>query len=694
MENLSAFFRVEKLTAGSPLFQDVLDLHSSNKSTLGAFPKGAFEDAINQKQIIVAIAQGNLLAGYLVYRIAKNRAAIVHLTTSKQFKGKGAARALMEALKQETKYLSGIVAKCRRDYELSDMWSGFGFSVRQTRTGRGRDQVLLDCWWFDHGHADLFSLAAGLNEESAPVPVVIDANVFYDLTTDRPQGEDTRVLEADWLEDSVVLCITREMYNEIHRGADDSRKSKARGAADGFKCLKTDEESIHRLENELKSIFKAAILDRDISDMRQVAHAIAAGVPFMVTRDNPVLSHSEEIFEKYNLRILHPTDLINHLDGLRREAEYRPSGLEGTRWRKRLVTKDDIKQIVSDFKHPHRERLNEFERKVRHYLASPNNWVSWVVFDKAGCFVVYYVHSKGNPEHTEVALIRHSDHSLSTTILRHIIHALNPQPEVGCSRFVSVTEVEISSDVRSALQELGYLNDGGLWQKLSLVGVIKNTELPVLVNNSKFSADIKDRFVKAGWFQESNSLDSVRTEVEHYFSPVKITSPNTPCFIVSIRPDWAAHFFDIPIGGQMLTDLKDELHLGIEGVYYCSENNKHLKAPARILWYVSKGPRGVGSMTIKACSHLDEIICATPKQLFSKFRHLGVFAWRDVFAAAGKELTNKLIAFRFKRTERFAREISMAEISHLKIAQPVNPRLISDEQFAIIYKLGMNLTKK
>ena len=365
-------FQVESIGPDSPLLTEVLLLHAASKGNLGAFPKGAFADAAHQNQILVAIAPDKSLAGYLVYRIAKNRAAIAHLTTNKRFKGMGAGRALMDALKLETKHLAGITAKCRRDYNLGDMWTGFGFTVRQTREGRGRDRALLDCWWFDHGHEDLFSLAAGQADDSSALLVAIDANVFYDLATDnRPEGEDTKVLEADWLEDSIVLCITQELYNEINRAADEAKKTKARGAADGFRHLKTQEAMVARLEKELKSLFKDCVLDRDLSDMRHVAHAIAAEVPFLVTRDNPMLSRSETVFEKYGLCILHPTDLINHLDTLMREAEYRPSGLEGSSWRKRLVTKDDVKQIVTGFRHPHKERANEFERNVRHYLAAP-----------------------------------------------------------------------------------------------------------------------------------------------------------------------------------------------------------------------------------------------------------------------------------------------------------------------------------
>jgi len=584
MSNTSPLFQIEHIGPDSPLLAEVVLLHAASKSNLGAFPKGAFEEAARRKWILVATTPENTLAGYVVYRVAKNRAAITHLTASKVFHGQGVARSLMEALKLETKHLAGISLKCRRDYNLSDMWTGFGFTVRHTREGRGRDRALLDCWWFDHGHEDLFSFAAGQDDDSDVLLVAMDANVFFDLTCDnRVQGEDSRVLEADWLEDSIVLCVTQEIYNEIHRGSDEVKKTRARGAADGFRLLKTSEAAVARQEMELKPLFHEAVLDRDHSDLRQVAHAIAAEVPFLVTRDSPMLSRSEAIFEKYGLRILHPTDLINHLDTLRREAEYRPSRLEGSRWRERLVTKEDVKGIVADFKHPNKGRAKDFERTVRHYLAYPDKWDSRLILDNENIPVVYLVRSKGDPDHVEIPLARHSDHPLAPTLLRHIFHALNRQPGQTGNRIISVFDPEASGPTKSALADIGFLADGDKWWKLSAVGILTRPELAARVRGSKLPALLRDKLGKASWFHEAADAETARSELEQAFSPVKIVSLGTPCFVVSIRPEWAAHFFDIPVGGQTLMDLKEELHLGIEGVYYCSARNAHLQAPGRIL---------------------------------------------------------------------------------------------------------------
>ena len=122
-------------------------------------------------------------------------------------------------------------------------------------------------------------------------------------------------------------------------------------AAQTFQELKTEEARVRALELELAPLFNGGTFDRDISDMRQIAHAVAAEVPFFVTRDTPLLDRSDPVFEKYGLRILHPTDLVNRLDMLRREAEYRPAcGLEGPNGMSGLLSPKTWINIVSLFK--------------------------------------------------------------------------------------------------------------------------------------------------------------------------------------------------------------------------------------------------------------------------------------------------------------------------------------------------------
>jgi hypothetical protein len=136
-------FRIEEIGFNSPLLEAVIKLHTSGKARLGPFPRGAFEDHARQNRIIVAVAPDNTLAGYLLYRVAKsvtkNRATIVHLTTSNIFRGRGVAQLLVGFLKKKTRHLFGISLRCRRDYDIGSMWQTFGFTVRNSKEGRGAD---------------------------------------------------------------------------------------------------------------------------------------------------------------------------------------------------------------------------------------------------------------------------------------------------------------------------------------------------------------------------------------------------------------------------------------------------------------------------------------------------------------------------------------------------------------------------
>lgn len=254
-----AKFSIVSVGLESPHLSQVMALNAVRKSRLGQFPTGAFEDHAGRKLILAAIAPNNSLAGYLLYRVAlsKSRASIVHLATADEFHGQGIARLLVDRLKAETRHLTGISLSCRQSYDLGGLWRSLGFTVRHSKPGRSSDGAILDWWWFGHGQEDLFSHSTF---SESKLMVAMDANVFYDLTCpNRPQGQDTRVLQADWLQECIELCVTSEIYNEIQRSTDALEKKRARIAAQRFRELATDEGEVRRLENELKPWFNDAI---------------------------------------------------------------------------------------------------------------------------------------------------------------------------------------------------------------------------------------------------------------------------------------------------------------------------------------------------------------------------------------------------------------------------------------------------
>lgn len=99
-------------------------------------------------------------------------------------------------------------------------------------------------------------------------------------------------------------------------------------------------------------------------------------------------------------------------------------------------------------------------------------------------------------------------------------------------------------------------------------------------------------------------------------------------------------------------------------------------------------------MTVKACSVLEEVVITTPKEVFSRFKRLGVYEWKHVFDTARSSVERDVMALRFTRTERFKIPVPFRELQKLGVPDPQNPRRITPEQFNAIYIRGMELKEQ
>lgn len=679
------------LTCPNELLDRVILLHRTHSRTLGFFPIGAFEENAKRGQIIVAVEQDTLL-GYLLFRKARGRVAIVHLCVGVQAQGRGVARRLVERLKLETKSLEGIGLYCRRDYDINHIWAKFGFEAVNTKVGRGNDGEELTYWWFGHGHEDLFSRVA----EPDPVRqrVVIDANVFYDLhKRDTSEAEDSKALLADWVQASIELVITKELRNEIEKSPDEELRRSSRAFATRYPTLSADDSLFQNLCSELGSFFPESATLHDEADLRQVAYAICGGAPFLVTRDQTLIERAEPLYRSHGLKVLHPAELINHLDSIERDADYKPARIEGSRLKNRLLKADDVDRVVEAFKLPE-ERANEFQKVLLHLLSTPKSVATQLVTDGSDAAVLLGAMERSAPHRIHVPILRLATHPLASTMVRNFLRTCLDKAASEDRHLVTVQTSGSTESADLVLLEFGFALCDGVAVKLSLRSACSIGEaarrVQALIIEPEFmsvKSAITAAFIKANVSQNF----AVASAIERQLWPAKITGTSIPNFIVPIRPEWAQHFFDVELGSQLLFGLRDDLHLGVEGVYYRSAENNNLTAPGRVLWYVSKGD-GDGSMSIKACSQLEEVIEGKPKDLFRRFQRLGIYEWKDVYAAAKNNIGNSISAFRFRMTERFRQPVDSQTLAAIGINSPLmSPRRISDSQFEAIYKIGCNL---
>jgi predicted nucleic acid-binding protein len=568
-----------------------------------------------------------------------------------------------------------------------------GFEAAHAKAGRGKDVAELTFWWFSHGHEDLFSRVA----EPDPVRqrVVIDANVFFDLhTRETPESEDSKALLADWIQASIEWVVTKELRNEIVKGPDEERRRQNRAAATRYTTLTVDDTAFQQLCTDLRSRFPESVTLRDEADLRQVAYAIAGGAPFFVTRDEVLVERCEPLYQSHGLMVLLPAELINHLDSIEREGDYRPARIEGSWLKNALLKAETLDAVIADFKLAE-EREGDFKKVVLHCLTQPKAMDVQVITDTSSAHVVLGVMDRQQSGILTVPVLRRSRHPMAATMFRNFLRACLAAAADEQRSIVTVTETQLADADRNILNEFGFAACGDVWAKIALRSV---GDLEVIWKAvADLSLDPSLELAKRTALNSISAATALRdaaacAAIERQLWPAKVIESDVPTFIVSIKPRWAQHFFDAELGSQLLFGLREDLHLGVEGVYYRSVENNNLTVPGRILWYVSKDT-GDGSMSIKACSQLEEVVVGKPKELFRRFQRLGVYEWRDVYEAAGRDITTDIVAFRFRMTERFKNAVGMDTLEALGIRGPImSPRKISDSQFASIYTKGYALT--
>ncbi|WP_405957280.1 GNAT family N-acetyltransferase [Streptomyces phaeochromogenes] len=141
----------------SQLIDAIVALGDQNTKTLGMLAPPVYLQAAERRTLLAAFEDDELV-GYALYALPKRKhhhVQLTHLCVNESRRKRGIARRLVEEITARHQDRFGIRAKCRRDYELSRMWSGLGFVPRGEAPGRGSKGMPLDEWWRDHEHPEL-----------------------------------------------------------------------------------------------------------------------------------------------------------------------------------------------------------------------------------------------------------------------------------------------------------------------------------------------------------------------------------------------------------------------------------------------------------------------------------------------------------------------------------------------------------
>ncbi|OUL30207.1 GNAT family N-acetyltransferase [Nostoc sp. 106C] len=693
--------RIEVIDHKSPHLEAVMALGRTNAKTLGFMPKGGFIDHAAKGHIFIALSPQSKCIGYLMYRVTLQKAIVVHLCVDKEWRGKHIAKQLVKYLINITKHLYLIELSCRRDYKLNDMWAAFGFVARQNKAGNSKDGKLLTVWQLEHGHTNLLTLLTQ-QEISSKLCAVIDANIFYDLDKDNINRhiEDSKSLLADWLQPDVELCLTDEIYNEIERYDNISRREALRKLASNFTRLNCKQEEFERISQAILKYFPEQMTERDASDLRHLARAIASQSPFFITRDRGILDKEESIYEDFKISILRPSDFIIRLDEIRREADYQPVRLAGTLIERRLVQSGQQNLLTEAFlANTIGEEKVDFQQRLRIFFSEPQRFESVIAWDEKQEPLALIVYDRQKRHELNIPILRvKKNYALSPTILRHLIILSIKISAQENRQFTIITDPYLEDFAIRAISQDNFFHIENGWIKTNLATITTASELSNYLRylSNNYGEEYKFCLKIADSLSEEDAIQNIQlmTSIERSIYPAKIIDAKIPNFIVPIRPVWAVNLFDEELAKQNIFGAQKELALKREVVYYRKiKNSGGLKAPGRILWYVSQGKQtGYYQVkAIRACSRLDEVIIDTPKSIFRQFRRLGVYSFKDVLSTADNNLENKLMAIRFSDTEMFKTPIYFEEIKEVlgNNFTLQSPYKITEQQFYKLYNKGM-----
>ncbi|NBB78614.1 MAG: hypothetical protein GVY36_04110 [Verrucomicrobia bacterium] len=519
-------------------------------------------------------------------------------------------------------------------------WRALGFIPIDEKPGRSAEGLPLTLWCYRISDDDELGLWKADTTDDV-MDVGIDAHIFYDFDEEEnPSSEISKGLLNDFLLDTLNLWVTDELFVEIDRQPDDQIRRRSLERAKGMPRITHNAklaEDFYKLLIEI--LPHERISDR--SDIQHIAKIAASEVNTFVTKDEKVLNKAGEIKAATGVTVVHPTDLVSHMHEMAEKETYSPSLVSGLTLKWQRIKGEDLSAIdLAPFQETG-EKKGALLETLRAFLAKPLTYHFQLLQSEGKPVAIRVLNLKGEVNSLSVPLARLSRASDAGIFGSFILaDTLSFAVERKCSA-VEFKEKGHSAVLAPILRRMEFLNLSDGWVKF------------VSCEHAD-RASIEARLTK-GFPELKEPLCQLSDlELEQVCAPL-LSSPELPNFLVPIKPSFAMGLIDHDQAANDLFGSNGTALLRWENVYYRAKSrHKMLRAPARILWYVSGDKQAIIGI-----SHLDEVQIDKPKELFRKYRKFGVLEWRDLYAMCGEDTTKEIMALKFSRTFLFRRPINL-----------------------------------
>ena len=686
---------IQEIDHTSPHLETVIALGDANKKTLGFFTEGAFRESARDRVILIALNPQKNCIGYLLYRPVRrsNIIVMVHLCVDPAYRGRGVTKQLVNSLSQKTQNFYGIQLKCRRDYGIDRMWETLGFIPLNDLPGRSKEGKLLTVWWLEHNHPTIFSYAANQKLESK-LCAVIDTSVFLELHgNEELKTTESDSLLADWLQDDLELCITDEIFNSINKIDDAKLRNSKRLLANKFTHLLYEKQQIENILDSITQLLVEQCITFDRAIINQLTITIASDSQVFVTRNTDILNLADELYRKFTLEVISPTNLILKFNDIRRNIEYQPVRLAGSFLKKKIIKRFEQSRLLDIFCASEKGE-SDYQQRMRHIIANPDKFECCIFLENENIPLALIVFDRQQNYELKVTIMRVRPGAIAATLARYLVFYSISLSADEKRQFTRIIDPYLEETVLQAIQEDAFVRVDNGYLKANLAVAQTSTELSkYLTELGKMGSEYNFCIQLAETLTISESTQDIKTisEIERHLWPAKVINGDLPTFIIPIQPRWAKDLFDKDLAREYILRPKTDLALRRELVYY-KRNNGSLKPGVigRILWYVSSDRAFTGTQEVKACSKLDEVIIDKPEKLYRQFRHLGVYELKNLMTIANNKPDEDIMALRFSYTEIFNKPLTLKRIREIRENQTTVQSLfkISKEQFAIIYNEG------
>lgn len=659
-------------------YDAVNELMKKHSRTLGFLPKEAILGYIDKGWVIGAKTESGKLAGYLLYSDRISYFRITHLCVSDEFQGQGLARKLVDDLKELAITQYHIKLNCRRDFRANDMWPKLGFVAIGEKPSRSKVGHKLTIWQLTLAKSEQLEFSQ-INISTDLQEIIIDAQIFFDF--DEPDSDKTmpsKALLSDSLVDSIDICITDELFNEIQRQKDEEKRNRSLNRAHISRQIQYNPKLVDGLVKQLKNFLQDGKPNEN-SDIRHLAKAAASNVRTFVTRDRYLLNHSETIFNTTGIDVISPTKLIIQYHEMSDEQSYlrdRISGLH-LRW-ERLKSSELMELDVSKFQN-YQEKAGKFREKLEASIVDTNQPVCELL--KLGNENIAIRVRQVTPENILKVSIARIANSTNNKLFGRFMIADILSMAVEKNINAVMFESSLTPSLESNLIDMGFKKFKDVFVRFCFSRCYSREE--ILSETSKIYPETTDIY---------NNMSDL--ELEQNCSPLLVRSTAQNYFLIPIKPEFAMHLFDRDSSSEDLFGGDPNILLRCENVYYRSKTcHKMLKPPARILWYVSGNQR-----EIRAISSLDEVEINRASELFRKFKNYGILTWKDIYKMCDQDPYKELMTLKFSHTFLFRKSISLDDLREVYYNNNAGlslqaPSRVSPVIFYELYQKGFHNTK-